>query len=123
RRWPGVRPAGTGASRSAVTRSEPAVTDAGWLAADIASAGSTLGGGTVSAGSVTGDELVITTVGDAVDVTEVRAAYVGHPGSRTEATIPRSTIRSVASIGTWSAPCGGKPMYKPLCHQAITIGA
>lgn len=118
-----VSAAVTGANEITVTLSEPAVIDADWLAADIANAGITLGGGTVSAVSVTGDELVITTVGDAVDVTEVRAAYVGHPGSRAEATIPRSTIRSVASIGTWSAPCGGKPMHKPLCHQALTIGA
>jgi len=119
-----VSAARSGATQIVVQLSEAAVIDAAWLVAAIENAGITVTGTTVSAVQVNGSQMTLT-VADAAAATQVNAALATHPstGDRAAATVPRSTIRSTAAIGQWSAECGGRPMYKPLCHQFITIGA
>ncbi|HGK7302476.1 TPA: hypothetical protein ACJ509_000302 [Stenotrophomonas maltophilia] len=106
-----------------VQLSEAAVQDANWAVADIADAGITVDVGTVESVAVSGSQMTIT-VPDTAAVTQVGAAVVGHTTGvpREAATVPRSTIRSVASIGQWSPECGGRQMHKALCHQLISIG-
>lgn len=113
-----------GSTQIVVQLSEAATIDASWLVAAIENAGITVTGTTVSAVEVNGSQMTLT-VADAAAATQVNAALVTHPstGDRAAATVPRSTIRSTASIGQWSAECGGRQMHKPLCHQFITIGA
>jgi len=117
-------PLRSGATQIVVQLSEPATIDAAWLVAAIENAGITVPGTTVSNVQVTGSQMTLT-VADANAATQVNAALVTHPstGDRAAATAPRSTVRSTASIGQWSAECGGRQMYKPLSHQFITIGA
>lgn len=114
----------SGGTQIVVQLSEPATIDAAWLVAAIENAGITVTGTTVSNVQVTGSQMTLT-VADANAATQVNAALVTHPstGDRAAETIPRSTVRSTTSIGQWSAECGGRQMYKPLCHQFITIGA
>ncbi|WP_152027069.1 hypothetical protein [Stenotrophomonas maltophilia] len=106
-----------------VQLSEAAVRDSSWAVPDIANAGITVDVGTVESVSVSGSEITIT-VADTNAVTQIGAAVVGHTTGvpREAATVPRSTIRSVASIGQWSPECGGRQMHKALCHQLISIG-
>jgi hypothetical protein len=109
----------TGTNEITVTLSEAATDDTSWQVAAIANKGIAVVGRTVSAVSVVGSSMIITTTTAAAGATAVQAAMVGHtPSTRTAATIPRSTIRSVASLGTSRR---GIAMYKPLCHQEIAI--
>jgi len=119
-----VSAARSGGTQIVVQLSEPATIDAAWLVAAIENAGITVTGTTVSNVQVTGSQMTLT-VADANAATQVNAALVTHPstGDRAAETIPRSTVRSTTSIGQWSPECGGRQMYKPLCHQFITIGA
>ncbi|WP_159094772.1 hypothetical protein [Stenotrophomonas sp. ESTM1D_MKCIP4_1] len=111
------------ATQIQIQLSEPAVRDASWAVPDIANAGISVDVGTVESVTVSGSQVTIT-VPDAAAVSQVGAAVVGHTSGvpREAATIPRSTIRSVASIGQWSPECGGLRMHKALCHQLISIG-
>ena len=111
----------TGAAEVTVTMSEDVVIDDAWLVAPIANAGVQLIGGTIASLEVSGNQLVIATAAAASAVTAVSIAYTGHGSTRAAETVPRSTIRSVATIGTWSQECGGRAMFKPACHQLISI--
>ena len=107
-----------------VTLSEPAMIDLNWLVAPNDHAGITIPGRTVAHVSVSGTTMTILVAEAAAGATTVEAALAGHAGSRNAATIPRSTVRSIASMGRWSADCGiheGTNMHKPLCHQSIAI--
>lgn len=109
----------TGANQITVTLSEAAQIDTGWLVAAIANQGIAVGGKTVTNVTVSGTSMVITTSEAAAGATSVQAAMVGHTSpTRTLATIPRSTIRSVASYGQFYT---GQQIHKPLCHQQISI--
>jgi hypothetical protein len=109
----------TGANQITVTLSEAAQIDTGWLVSAITNQGIAVGGKTVTNVSVSGTSMVITTSEAAAGATSVQAAMVGHtPSTRTLATIPRSTIRSVASYGQFYT---GQQIHKPLCHQQISI--
>lgn len=111
----------TGEREITVQLSEAAKVDTAYLVDPIENHGITLLGGAVESVAANGSSLLITTQGSASAITAVHAALVGHGATRQRATVPRSTIRSVASVGTWSAACGGQTMHKPLCHQAIPV--
>lgn len=109
----------TGTNEITAVLSEACVIDAQWLVADIVSAGVTLAGGDIAGLSVSGTTMTITTAAAASAVTSIGIALDGHDaGARTAATIPRSTIRSVASGGKF---LDGPVMHKPIAHQQFNM--
>lgn len=108
----------TGTNQITATLSEDAVNDEAAGVAAIANKGIAVPGRTVSAVTVTDDAMVIDLTTAAAGATTVQAAMVGHSGSRLSTTIPRSTIRSVASYGTHAT---GAAIRKWLCHQEVSI--
>lgn len=105
-----------------VSLSEPAAITSGLVAA-ISGEGIVVPGRTVTAVAVPSGEptkIKITTAEDAAGATTVRAALAGHASDTTRAaeTVPRSTIFSTASYGSYP---DGSGIRKALCHQQIAI--
>jgi hypothetical protein len=82
--------------------------------------GISLVGGELASAHVEGASLRITTTVPAADIRAVRLGLEGHRGKRSEATIPRTSIRSAAEYGRYR---NGTPIRKWLCHQEIALGA
>lgn len=108
----------TGANQITVQLSEPAAVETNSVVTAVENLGITATGGTITNISVAGSSLVLTTAGAASSVTAIRSGHVGQASPRTAEAIPRTNIRSVASIGVFST---GTPMRKWLTHRSIPI--
>lgn len=109
----------TNTNEITVTLSEAAINDEAAGVAAIANKGIAVPGKTVASVVVAGTSIVITLTGPAAGATTVQSALVGHVSpTRTEATIPRSTIRSTASYGAYE---NGSAMRKWLTHWEVSI--
>jgi hypothetical protein len=86
--------------------------------AAITNHGLGLTGGTISAVSVSGAEILITTTGAASGATAVGIARNFQTDPRTEANIPRSNIRAVRPLGAYS---WGGLIRAWACHQSIGV--
>lgn len=108
----------TGANEVTVTFSE----DVEEATTDVVTAISNLGmqliGATISGYTLSGDTAVLTTSNAASGATELRLGMSGQTDPRTEAAVPRTNIRSLASYGTHG---DGDPIKKWLCHDRVTI--
>lgn len=108
----------TGTNQITVTLSEAAINDESAGVAPIANKGIVVPGRTVTAVAVAGAAMTITTGEAAAGATVVQSALIGHDTTRGQATIPRSTIRSVASYGVHAT---GAANRKWLSHQEISL--
>lgn len=108
-----------GPDRIALTLSEPAEVEQLLPASPLPGLGISLVGGELASARVEGDTVWITTMGPAAGVRAVRLGLEGHRGKRSEESIPRTSIRSLASYGRYR---NGTPIRKWLCHQEIALG-
>ncbi|KFC76326.1 hypothetical protein [Massilia sp. LC238] len=80
--------------------------------------GIALSGGEIDTVDLAGDQLLITTRGAASAVTAVHIGLSGHRDRRGAASVPRTSIRSVASYGKYR---NGTAIRKWLCHQSLPM--
>lgn len=103
-----------------VRLSETAIQDQGTLVSPAQSLGLSLEGGEISAITLSGDQLVITTRNSASAVSAVRIGLEGHGERRQRESIPRTNIRSARSYGKYR---NGADIHKWLCHQCLPLSA
>jgi len=109
----------TGPNQIHVKLSEPAEVEQLTPAMPLPGLGIGLVGGELASIHVEGDTIRIGTAGSAAEVRAVRLGLEGHRGKRSEATIPRTSIRSSAEYGRYR---NGTAIRKWLCHQEIALG-
>lgn len=104
--------------RILVRLSEAAAVEQVLAHAPLAQLGIALEGGDIAQVALDGTALSITTRGAAAKVTAVRIGLEGHGAQRTQASIPRTSVRSVLHYGYYR---DGTPIYKWLCHQYLPL--
>lgn len=109
----------SGASQITVTLSHPALIDTtDPVVQPVAQAGIGVVGGTVTAVTVDGTQMILTTAGAASAVSAVTAAGQTQTTPRSAGAIPRTNIRSIAPLGHYRT---GAAMQRWLCVQELAI--
>lgn len=110
----------TGANEITVTMSKPCEAATNDVVAAADNLGIKLTGGGISAVSVSGASIIITTSSSASGTSEVKFGLQGQSTPRVESRIPRTNIRAAEPMGVYSIPGAGL-IYDWCAHHRVAV--